>query len=104
MLARHNISPVCLYEAASSSATATAAYGYTEGNLCSQWDRHHSIGSRQYLEYPPEDLDHEASMSARLLECSSRWEASAIVLSVNSDAFRIDDLRTISLVRQAWRC
>ena len=31
-------------------------------------------------------------MSARLLECSSRWDASAIVLSVSSAAFRIVDL------------
>ena len=47
-----------------------------------------------YLEYPPDDRDHDGSMSTRLFECSSRWEASAMVLSVSSEAFRIVDLQS----------
>jgi hypothetical protein len=43
-------------------------------------------------------------MSARLLEYSSRWEASAIVLSVSSDAFRMLDLHQINPWTWGFRC
>lgn len=33
-------------------------------------------------------------MSTRLFECSNRWEAAAMVLSVSSEAFRIVDLQS----------
>ena len=64
--------PVCLQEAAEASVSLLLLHMAMNDAIYWPMSPTYSIGSRQYLEYPPEDRDHEASMSARLLECSSR--------------------------------